>query len=169
MKHFAPLAAVVLLLACAGAASANGFVITYPPDSDNLNLDVGSPENVEVHLKNGLDVEVAVGLSDDASSVVSVNYPVCFLMQPGGSEVVNLTVVPRSSGSFDVAVHVEVKVPEEQGGPMGGQIIGGLDIPLRGSVSGPPAPEGFPWPYIIIAIVVVGGAAAYAVKRWWVR
>ena len=169
MRHVI-LVATVLSLACAGTAGAGGFAVTYPPDSDNLSLYVGTPENVEVHLTNGLGMEVAVGISDNAGSVVSVSYPACFIMQPGEKEVFNLEVVPRSAGSFDVAVHVEVRVPEEQGGPMGGQVVGGMDIPLRGSVStAQPTQGGFPWFYAAILVIAITGGVAYAIKRWWIR
>lgn len=162
------LVAIVFLLVSAGTASADGFVVTYPPDSDNLSLEVGIMENVEVHLRNGLGVEVAVGISDNAGDTISVSYPITLIMSPGTSENVILTVYPRSEGNFDVAVHFEVMIPEEQGGAMGGQVIGGTDVPLRGTIAAAPSAEdGVPWSYVFLAVIVILGAVAYAIKRYW--
>ncbi|MBA7505060.1 hypothetical protein ES706_03723 [subsurface metagenome] len=131
--------AMVLLLICAGAACADGgFVITYPPGLDELSLEVGSPQEVDVHLKNNLEKEVTIRVSDNANgvtreSIISIEYPAKFNILPGKSETLYLTINPLFGGDFNVAVHISVETPEEVDG-MGGEVLIGTSIFLGGDV-----------------------------------
>ncbi|GAI30580.1 unnamed protein product [marine sediment metagenome] len=163
-----PILIVFVLVLSPYPALAGGFVITYPPNVDNMSLTAGSPENIRINLKNLTDTKVAASLTDNANGVVGLNYPIVFVMDPGDIEEVVLIVNPLCGGEFNVVLHIDVQVPEEVGGPMAGQVIGGMDIPLRGTVAAaPPADGEIPWPYVVLVAIVIVGAVAYAIKRYW--
>jgi len=121
----------------------NTLKVIYSPKLDNLSLEAGHPQDIEIHFNSTWNEKLWVEMSDNAEGTIRVEYPPKFYIQPDDDKDVSFRVYPQMEGDFNVVVRVRVRSSHIAPGQCCGatEIIHEENIVLKGNVTLPPGVE----------------------------
>lgn len=125
----------LLFLSSSSAVRAEGPLVCEPT-SENLVLESGIREDIEINLRNTAGDILRVDISDTAENMIDIKYPDSIFIDPKEDNTLNLELNPKKEGNFNNEL---IFISKAYGCPSGctWKEVGQTEVSVRGSVVSP--------------------------------